>query len=163
MRAVSNTSPISGLAYIGRLSLLRSQFTEIWIPPAVLRELKAHPDTSASTAIESAIHNNWIQLGTPSRSHLLLTLSYRLDLAEAEAIALATQINADVVLLDEREGRRIATQAGLRVTGILGLLLRAKLNGEIPALKPEIQLLRTKANFFIAKQLESEILSFAGE
>jgi predicted nucleic acid-binding protein len=102
-------------------------------------------------------------IGSPSRSHLLLTLSYRLDLAEAEAIALATEINANVVLLDEREGRRIGTQAGLQVTGVLGLLLRAKLNGEIPALKPEIQLLRTRANFFIAQQLESEILAIAGE
>ncbi len=102
-------------------------------------------------------------MGAPSRSHLLLTLSSRLDQAEAEAIALATEINADVVLLDERDGRRIAKQVGLPTTGVLGLLLRAKLNGEIPALKPEIQLLRTRANFFIAHQLESEIPSFAGE
>jgi len=163
MRAVSNTSPIPGLAYIGRLSLLRSLFTDIWIPPAVWQELKAHPDASALTEIENAVRDNWILLGAPSRSHLLSTLSYRLDLAESEAIALATEINADVVLLDEREGRRIAAQAGLSVTGVLGLLLRAKLNGEISALKPEIQLLRTRANFFIAQQLESEILSFAGE
>ena len=163
MRAVSNTSPISGLAYIGRLGLLRSRFTEVWIPPEVRQELKAHPDASALTEIENAIRDNWIQLGAPSRSRLLPTLSYPLDLAEAEAIALATEINADVVLLDEREGRRLATQAGLRVTGILGLLLRAKLNGEITALKPEIHLLRTRANFFIAQQLESEILSLAGE
>lgn len=163
MRAVSNTSPLSGLAYIGRLPLLRSRFAEIWIPPAVWRELKAHPDASARTEIENAVRDNWIQLGAPSRSHLLLTLSSRLDQAEAEAIALATEINADVVLLDERDGRRIAKQVGLPTTGVLGLLLRAKLNGEIPALKPEIQLLRTRANFFIAHQLESEIPSFAGE
>jgi len=129
----------------------------------VSRELKAHPDASVLTEIEGALRDNWIQLRAPSRSHLLLTLSWRLDLAEAEAIALATEINADLELLDEREGRRLAAQAGLPVTGVLGLLLRAKLNGEIPALKPEIQLLRTRANFFIAQQLESKILSIAGE
>jgi uncharacterized protein len=129
----------------------------------VWRELKAHPDGSALTEIENGVRENWIQLSAPSRSRLLSTLTYRLDLAEAEAIALATEISAEVVLLDEREGRRIAAQAGLAVTGVLGLLLRAKLNGKITALKPEIQLLRTRANFFIAQQLELEILSLAGE
>ncbi len=163
MRAVSNTSPISGLAFIGRLSLLRSLFTDIWIPPAVWQELKAHPDASARREIENAVRDNCIQLGTPSQSRLLLTLSYRLDRAEAEAIALATEMNADVVLLDEQEGRRMAAHAGLTVTGVLGLLLRAKLKGEIAAIKPEIQLLRARANFFIAQRLESEILSSAGE
>ena len=143
--------------------MLRSQFTETWIPPAVWEELKAHPNASALTEIENAVRDNRIRLRAPSRTHLLLTLSYRLDLAEAEAIALATEINADVVLLDEREGRKIAAQAGLKVTGILGLLLRAKLKGEITALKPEIQMLRARANFFIARQLESEILAIAGE
>ena len=51
----------------------------------------------------------------------------------------------------------------LTVTGVLGILLRAKRAGKIPALRPEIQALRNKARFFIAPSLESQVLTAAGE
>jgi hypothetical protein len=85
------------------------------------------------------------------------------DQGEAEAIALATERGADIVIIDEQEGRRIATLAGLRVTGALGVLLRAKRIGQIPAVKPELRALRAKARFFIAASLEAQILSAADE
>ena len=59
---------------------------------------------------------------------------------EAEAIALATDLNADIVLIDEQEGRQLASRTGLAVTGVLGILLRAKRAGEIAAVKPEMAL-----------------------
>jgi len=55
MLAVSNTSPISNLASIGRLELLKSQFSELWIPDAVAEELAAHPDPVARAMIQNAI------------------------------------------------------------------------------------------------------------
>ncbi len=163
MRAVSNTSPISGLAYIGRLDLLRSQFSEVWIPAAVVRELRAHPDPTSLAAIETAISEDWIKLASMTTSHLFNLLSLHLHSGEAEAIALAAEMKADVVLIDEQEGRQFAAQAGISVTGALGVLLRARLKGDIPALKPEIQALRTNARFFIARSLEAKLLSAAGE
>ena len=57
----------------------------------------------------------------------------------------------------------LATQAGLAVTGVLGVLLRAKLAGQISAVKPEIRALRDNAWFFIALSLEAQVLSLAGE
>jgi hypothetical protein len=86
-----------------------------------------------------------------------------LDIGEAEAIALAIEMKADIVLLDEIEGRDVAAQLDLPVAGILGILLAAKLKGEIPALRPEIRLLRERGNFFISRRLEAEILAAAGE
>jgi predicted nucleic acid-binding protein len=163
MRAVSNTSPISALAYIGRLSLLKSQFSEIWIPDAVWDELKLHPDNVAAASIQDAIRANWIRIATAPKSHFLSVLMLHLHKGEAEAIALATNLQANVILIDEQEARRIAVQAGLSVTGVLGVLLRAKLMGEIQFLRPEIQSLRAKARFFIAAHLEAKILSTAGE
>ncbi|HXJ95855.1 MAG TPA: DUF3368 domain-containing protein [Terriglobia bacterium] len=68
-----------------------------------------------------------------------------------------------MVLIDEQEGRQLAAQAGLSVTGVLGILLRAKQSGHIPALRPEIQSLRHKARFFIAPLLEAKLLAAAGE
>ena len=82
---------------------------------------------------------------------------------EAEAIALATELKADIVLIDEQEGRQLASKAGLAVTGVLGVLLRAKRKGEIAAVKPEIDLLRSKARFFVSPLLEAKVLVAAGE
>jgi len=104
MRAVSDTSPISALASIGRLSLLKSQFSEIWIPTAVSDELRLHPDPAALLSIEAADREKWIQSASLSNSHLLDILSLHLDRGEAEAIVLATDMKVDVVLIDEREG-----------------------------------------------------------
>lgn len=95
MRAVSDTSPISALASIGRLALLKSQFSEIWIPTAVSNELKLHPNPIALASIETAIQEKWIQLASPSVSRLLNILSLHLHLGEAEVIALATDVKAD--------------------------------------------------------------------
>src|SRR5215472_7669018 len=113
MRAVSNTSPLSSLAVIRRLSLLRSQFSEIWIPTAVSQELDAHPDPAASAAIQAAIREKWIQVASPAPSRLLNVLSLHLHRGEAETIALAADLRAEVVIIDEQEGRQLASEAGL--------------------------------------------------
>jgi predicted nucleic acid-binding protein len=163
MLAVSNTSPISNPASIDRLELLKSQFSELWIPDAVFEELAAHPDPIAQTTIQTAIREQWIRIGTSRDSRLLRLLLLQLHLGEAEAIALATDLNADFVLIDEQEGRQLASKTGLAVTGVMGVLLRAKRAGEITAVKPEMALLRHKAHFFVSPALEAKILSAAGE
>ena len=106
MLTVSNTSPVSNLASIGRLELLKSQFSVIWIPDAVAVELAAHPDPDARDAIQSAVRDRWIRIGTPHDSRLLRVLMLQLHQGEAEAIALATDIKADIVLIDEQEARQ---------------------------------------------------------
>jgi hypothetical protein len=129
----------------------------------VSNELTLHPDPVALVSIQAAIREKWIQSASPSPSHLLSIRRLHLHDGEAEAIALATDMKAGVVIIDEHEGREFAVQSGLPVIGVLGILLRAKLRGEIPALKPEILALRAKARFFIAQSLEARILSTAGE
>ena len=104
-----------------------------------------------------------LRCGTPAASPLLNLLSLQLHRGEAETIALAADLNADVVIIDEQEGRQLAAQVGLQVIGVLGILLRAKREGQIPALKPEIQSLRRKGRFFIAPLLEAKVLAAAGE
>jgi predicted nucleic acid-binding protein len=163
MLAVSNTSPISNLASIGRLALLKSQLSALWIPDAVVAELTVHPDPIAQAAIQTALRDQWIQVGTPRGSGLLRLLLSQLHRGEAEAIALATDLHADFVLIDEQEGRQMASKTGLAVTGVLGVLLRAKHTGEIPAVKPELNALRSRAHFFISLALEKKILAAAGE
>ena len=163
MLAVSNTSPISTLASIGRLELLKSQFSSLWIPAAVAEELAAHPDPVARAMIQNAIRESWIRIRAPKDSGLLRLLLLQLHRGEAEAIALATDLKADLVLMDEQEGRQLASKTGLSVTGVLGVLLRAKRVSEIAALRPELDMLRSKAHFFVSPALEKKILAASGE
>jgi len=126
-------------------------------------ELAAHPDPVAQAMIQNAMRDRWIQVRTATDSGLLRLLLLQLHRGEAEAIALATDLKADFVLIDEQEGRQLASKTGLAVTGVLGVLLRAKRAGEIPAVKPEVELLRSKAHFFVSAALEKRILAAAGE
>jgi len=104
-----------------------------------------------------------LRIETAQDSPLLRILLLQLHSGEAEAIALATDLKADIVLIDEQEGRQLASKAGLAVTGVLGVLLRAKRKGDIAAVKPEIDLLRSKARFFVSPLLEAKVLVAAGE
>ncbi len=163
MPTVSNTSPISNLAWIGRLNLLVDQFREVWIPKAVEMELQNVPDAAVRKAIDGARHQGWLKSRAASDAALVSLLMVELHPGEAEAIALAFEMKASYLLVDEREGRALARQLGISLTGVLGVLLRAKKKGQIKAVKPEIDALRSKARFFIAPALETSILTKAGE
>jgi predicted nucleic acid-binding protein len=163
MATVSDTSPIFNLACIGRLNLLHEQFGDIWIPEAVRTELQGIPDAAVRKTIDQAIQAGWLGPRDPSDANLVSLLSVELHQGEAEAIALAVEVHADRLLIDEREGRATARLLGLHVTGVLGVLLRGKKMGHVRAIKPEIEVLRSKAGFFIAPALEQAILAQAGE
>jgi len=149
MPAVSNTSPILNLAIVGRLSLLRQQFGEIRIPPAVLEELRVGEDLPGSQSVREAIEKGWLWVEEVKDRTFVQVLQRDLDKGEAEAIALALQVKAEWTLLDEREGRRVAKSLGLKVTGVLGILRRAWHEGVLPSLQREMEGLREKAGFRI--------------
>lgn len=159
MPVVSNTSPILNLAIVDQLELLHRQFDEILIPHAVLDELKIDEERPGSQAIRGAISSGWIQAQGVSNEPLAQLLKQTLDRGEAEAIALSVELTADWILLDEREGRKVAKSLGLKVTGVLGILLRAQQTGEIKSLQPIIDELINKAGFRIAPDLLARILA----
>lgn len=162
MLVVSNTSPLSNLAIIGRLELLREQLGAVLIPPAVRAELDRNPSLAARGALEAGVQDGWIrvsQLTSPVREELAASL----DQGEAEAISLALQVGASLILLDESAARRQATRLGLGLTGVLGVLRRARETGRIASLKDEIRKLRTDARFFIHPGLEKALLLSVAE
>jgi len=165
MKVVSDASPIANLAAIGRLDLLRQQFASLLIPEAVAAELRAFSNAVASDAIRTGIADGWItvQAVAATARPLVDLLSRELDPGEAEAIALATDSHADLVLIDEADGRDVATRLGLAVRGVLGVLLTAKRDGSLPSLAREISRLRSDAHFFIAAPLEARLLAAARE
>ncbi|HIK09196.1 MAG TPA: DUF3368 domain-containing protein [Oscillatoriaceae cyanobacterium M33_DOE_052] len=158
MLVVSNTSPILNLAIVNQLGLLQEQFGEILIPNAVLDELKISEDRPGSQAIREAVSAGWIQIRAVSNEPLAKLLQQTLDRGESEAITLAVELQADWTVLDEREGRKAAKSLGLRVTGIIGILLRAKQSGKLDSLQPVVDGLIKQAGFRIAPELLGQIL-----
>lgn len=162
MAAVSDTSPLSNLAILDQLELLREQFGQVVIPPAVHLELKRHPNDSARNRLESAIENGWLSV-VPLTRPVPDNLTSALHRGEAEAIALALELKADQVLLDESEARKTSRQLGLAHTGVLGILRKAKETGRVTSLRQEIMRLRVEAHFFVRPALERELLISVGE
>jgi predicted nucleic acid-binding protein len=160
MIVVSNTSPISNLAAIGQLDLLPQLYGTIIIPPAVYQELINSGDADPATLAVQTL--DWIQTQPVSDRVLLETLQSNLDPGEAEAIALAVEINADRLIIDERRGRNEAIRLGLPVTGLLGIVLAAKQQGLIPLVQPILDDLRANS-FWIRDALYAEVLRLAGE
>ena len=158
MLVVSNTSPILNLAIIARLSLIREQFTTVTIPKGVLEELRVGENLPGSKKILDALDAKWLQVEEVQDSAMLRILKRELDAGEAEAIALALETKAQLVLLDESEARRIAKDLGLKVTGVLGILLRACRQKRILSLRTEMERLREKAGFYIADHLFDDII-----
>ena len=162
MRVVSNTSPISNLAIVGRLDLLQRRYGVVRIPPAVVQELAALSHLAGSQRIKAALSDGWLIVEQPNPASAL-PMPFPLDAGETSAIALASQIKADVLLIDERPGREAARRVGLAVAGVLGELLHAKGAGWIPNVRDEIRRLRIEAGFFVDASLEQFILSQVGE
>ena len=163
MPVVSNASPVLNLAIIERLDLLHEQFAELMILQAVLEELRLDEDLPGSEAVRVALRDRWIRIAAPQNAHLVLTLRQNLDRGEAEAIALALETGINMVLLDERDGRLVAKLMGLRTTGVLGVLLRAKRMGRVHSLESEMIALRERAGFYIAHDLFEALLKEAKE
>lgn len=158
MPVVSNTSPILNLAIVGQIDLLRQQFGQVQIPPAVLDELKIDEERPGSRPIQAAITAGWIQVQPVSNQSLVQLLRQTLDGGEAEAISLALELQAEWILLDERDGRKVAKSLGLQVTGVLGVLLQAKESGELPSLQPVLEELTQNAGFRIAPEILARVL-----
>ncbi|MEM6521762.1 MAG: DUF3368 domain-containing protein [Cyanobacteria bacterium P01_C01_bin.70] len=146
------------LAIIERLKLLRQQFGQIQIPGVVLEELKIDEERPGSQSIQAAIADGWIKVQSVGNPSFVQLLRQTLDGGEAEAIALALKLQAEWVLLDERDGRRVAKSLGLPVTSVLGVLLKAKQSGDLPSLKPVVEELTQKAGFRIAPELLARVL-----
>lgn len=161
MIIVSDTSPIINLAIIGELHLIKAIFNKVIIPHAVYHEIViAGAGLPGAFDIQNA---DWIEVKQCTNLTLLNQLKNSLHYGEAEAIALALETNANLILIDEDAGRTVALAYGLTVTGTLGILLRAKSQGLIPSIKPLMDALIHNARFFVSSHLYQRILVLAGE
>jgi uncharacterized protein len=157
---VSDASPIISLAAAGQLELLRLLYEEVSIPEAVHQEISAAgPGQPGVEELQAA----WIKTKAVKNRPLVRALEGELDQGEAEAIALAVELDADVVLVDERRGRVVALRLGLNVLGVMAVLLEAKQKGFLPQIRPVLDDLLTKAGFRISQRLYAHVIQMAGE
>ncbi len=161
MTIVSNTSPISNLAAIGKLSLLQQVYNRIIMPQAVANEIAKVAEIYTQAAAVPSL--SWITILAVNDTTRVQQLRANLDVGESEAIALALELNSELLIIDEQLGRQIAINEGLNITGLLGVLLEAKSKGLISMIKPVMDDLIVQASFRISSQLYTDVLLLAGE
>jgi hypothetical protein len=131
------------------LDLLQHLYQAVLIPPAVAAEWGTPPPP-------------WLRVQPISNQPLAQALRLQLGPGEAEAIALAVEIGANRLILDDRRARRIASNLQVPITGTVGIVLRAKQLGFIPLVRPVLDAMRT-AGFWLSDPLYKQALQLAGE
>ncbi len=153
MIVVSDTSPLTALLTIEAADILPKLFQEIIIPEEVRDELaRSHSRLPA-----------WLRVERVKNSSQVIQYTRSVDAGEAEAIALARELHADWLLIDERKGRKLAAQEGIPVIGLLGVVLLAKRNRLIPSARVFLQRLDDEAGMYLADDLKESALKTVGE
>lgn len=146
---ISDTSSLIALSNIGELKIVRQIYKEVVITPEIATEYGMEiPD--------------WIKIKQVNDSQKLRLLDLGLDLGESSAITLALEYDSSLLIIDEKKGRRIAKELGIKITGILGVIIKAKETRIIKKVKPLIEKLE-KADFRISPKLKNHILAKAEE
>lgn len=148
---ICNSSPLIALEQIGCLALLATLFGEVWVPPAVIRE------GTTSVSLPTFLKERGL-----TQPLAAAVLQVALGAGESEAIALALQEQARLLIMDDRPARRTAEALGLKVIGTLGVLLTAKRKGHVAAIAPLLSALDA-VHFHVAPELARQVLSDAGE
>jgi hypothetical protein len=161
MIVVSDTSPLLSLALIGQLDLLHQLYGSIVIPPAVHDEIVV--GGAAYRGGEDVARQDWIHIDRPTNAIIIALLMRELDRGEAEAIALAIESKADLLLLDEYRARRMADYLSLPHTGLIDILGEAKRQQYLTAIKPALDDLIARAHFHLSRKLYHRTLESAGE
>ncbi|BAU66118.1 hypothetical protein STA3757_35200 [Stanieria sp. NIES-3757] len=148
VKAVTNSTCLIGLERIERLNILPQVFDIVFAPPAVAKEVRTSLD--------------WLRVKSVANRSVTRALRTQMDEGEAEAIALALELEDVLLILDDKKARRVAQQMGMKVIGTVGMLLRAKRQGVIAEVKP-LLLCLTEADFRISQGIIQEALRLSGE
>lgn len=164
MIVVGDAGPLLYLGATGRIGLLRDLFGTVVVTPEVIEEVvdpaQELPGAAQVAAAEGA---GWLvrrALGDGAR--LRDALLAELDGGEASAIALASELGADLLLIDDRRGREVARRMSLAVKGTLGVLIEARDRGLLERLAPAIGELR-EAGLWVTDDVVARVLALVGE
>lgn len=159
-RVVCNTSPLLYLHQIDQLHLLVRLYGRIWTTPGVAHELAVGAERGHDVPRVDEL--SWLTIERPTGKASPVPGLVDLGRGEAEVIALATEWPDSLVILDEQAGRRVAASLGLRFTGILGVLLRAKKAGYLDRVSPVLAGLR-ETTMWLSDSVIRMVIAEAGE
>jgi predicted nucleic acid-binding protein len=146
---IADTSCFITLSNINELDLLQKVYSNVITTPDIAKEFgESLPD--------------WIILKSPSDLQKQQILELQIDKGEASAITLALEMPESLVILDDLQARSMAQQLGINITGTLGVVVKAKLNGIIPSIKPFLNKIK-QTNFRISSAVEEMALNQACE
>lgn len=146
---ISDTSSLIALTNIGELNILKEIYEEVVITPEIAEEYGIEvPD--------------WIKIKQVRDPQKFKLINLELDKGESSGIALALESNSCLLISDERKGRWMARKLGIRIIGILGVMVKAKEVGLVNKIKPLIEKLE-KSDFRMSEKLKIQILERVGE
>jgi predicted nucleic acid-binding protein len=146
---ISDTSCLIVLSNINELDLLHKMYGSIFTTPEVASEFgQPLPD--------------WIVIKSATDKYSQRILEMQVDKGEASAIALALELSDCIIILDDNKARKVATHLGIAVTGTIGIIIRSKLRGIIPSIKPYLHKIK-QTNFRLSEELEKDALRQANE
>ncbi|MBO0721253.1 MAG: DUF3368 domain-containing protein [Blastocatellia bacterium] len=154
MIIISDTGPLHYLILIDETELLREQFGHVIIPDAVLGDLQ-HQNTPEKVKTWIASRPEWIEVKTPTL--LLADVDRALGAGEREAIALAIELGADALLLDDRRAIREATRRSIPTITTLNILAKASEDGRID-LREVCERLVSTTNFYVSQAVIERLL-----
>jgi uncharacterized protein len=160
---ISDTSAITNLAAIDHLQLLPQLYNQVTVPVAVYRELAdIDPPVPGTLEVQTV---SWLEVKQVINREVVERLrdEVRLDPGESEAIALALELDADLLLIDERRGRAEADRLGVKITGLLGILVEAKRKNLIATVQPLMDALIATSEFRVSSALYNQILDIVDE
>ena len=160
---LSDASPLIGLAIVDGLTWLPELFGDVWIPPSVHREVLPGAAARGETEIAAAVKRKAIRVWKKSIPDASVVLP-DLDEGETECIriALSNGVSETLILMDERAGRAVATEHGIRVTGTAAVIGLAKKRGLIALAKPSFAKLHA-TDFRISAAVIQTVLRDVGE
>ena len=157
---VSDSSPLRALHHLGLLFLCRDLYGSVIVPEAVRQELQ-RPTMTCST-LEITDYSGF-EVRLPHSKPSEVGVPADLDAGETQAITLAIELHADLLLMDERKGTHAARQLGLATIGVFGVLLEAKRKGLIERVLPLVDRLVTELKFFASPALRQRLAQLANE
>lgn len=158
---LTDASPIIGLARVGGLSWLHQLFGKVWVPIEVHTEVIREPSAPDVGAIKAALSQGFLHVWpTPSGEKVALP---DLDEGESACIQIAlSQSKPTLILIDERAGRSVAQELGLRIAGTAAVIGLAKAHGLIPSAREAFRRLHA-SDFRISKEVIDTVLHRTGE
>lgn len=143
-RVVSDSSILIHLSFTNRLDLLKECYSHLVIPQAVLKEVVEQGNSRpGAIEVKKAINEGWIEVLEIKNIALSHSLKQNLHSGEAESIVLAIEHPGPLLLIDETEARRTARLYNLKMTGTVGILIKAKSQDKVLSLRDELDKLKS--------------------